>query len=354
MKLLRRTKGFTLIELLVVIAIIALLISILLPALGEARRAARLAKGMSNQRQLVLGGNSYTSDFQDRIFSFSWEQGKQAWDSADPAAAGFSANVPNNQMALQQMTYIIRKRGDRTAAEAPNLAGVALFPHLTYNHLVLQDYLAQILPDPSVINPEDTHRSQWSKDPRGYDAGLYIPNLGTGGFNYRHPFGASYRVVPASFDRSPRGSRIYYAGTSNFLTIYPATGKYGNKKMADVLQPGQKVWLYDTVGRHFGKNHWSQAVVFATCRQPVGFFDGHVSVYRGEDVNPGGNPNLPPPPGTTAWPAEYVTYVPSAIEPGYGVPGTPEWAQGRSYYVFTRGGIAGNDVRGGEIKTSGY
>lgn len=64
-----RLHGFTIVELLVVVSIIALLIAILLPAIGKARDAARVTQSSANLRNLAVANDTYASDWADRQFT---------------------------------------------------------------------------------------------------------------------------------------------------------------------------------------------------------------------------------------------------------------------------------------------
>jgi prepilin-type N-terminal cleavage/methylation domain-containing protein len=72
-----RRRGFTLVELLVIVSIIAILSSLLLPALARAKNIAKRAQCFNNERQLGIAWHLYATDSAD------WLAGN-GWNNSDP------------------------------------------------------------------------------------------------------------------------------------------------------------------------------------------------------------------------------------------------------------------------------
>jgi len=346
----RKMGGFTLIELLVVIAIIALLIGILLPTLGEARRTGKLTLCISNQKQFGVATGSYAADYTNRIFSFTWKGG-EIYQMADQNGDVVPTQMPPDDVGAGKMQAIdiMRRRADRVGPKGmpfiPNW-----IPHVYYTHLVIQDYLASRLPEKMVICPEDGFRENWQIDPvEKFDTGFWLPLQPEPQPIFRRwPYSASYQTGPASYDRlqsdlSPgvATSRIQQFTTHSVFSV-PQSCRVGDLRLDAVAFTSNKVHMHDSHQRHFSNER--PYFGLEECRQPLLFFDGSVSIRVTADANPGWRPWTP------NQPCHFFKYDPQQYEyeeqntqAGYDVV--------KGYYRWTRGGLKGVDFGGKPLLT---
>src|ERR1700722_9705042 len=119
----RRIKGFTLVELLVVIGIIALLISLLLPALTRAKEQANTVKCASNLRQIAQAITAYANDNRGKLIPDLVEAGGSIYPQGF-----FWAN------ALVAQKYLVAVTGDVNPT-----ATVGVIPKTSNNVFVCPD-----------------------------------------------------------------------------------------------------------------------------------------------------------------------------------------------------------------------
>ena len=204
-------SAFTLIELLVVIAIIGVLVGLLLPAVQQAREAARRNACTNNMKQIGLAVHNYADANQEELPMCTWYGGRNAAGKKD-LGSPFVALLPFMEQLALYSNLDVTSSSTHVHAQRPNGAGTPRVRNTVLPGLVCPS-------DGNGIVPTGATSANHAYSNYRHNGG---PNQLGGGSNPQCPCGTNYNSFrPRAGVGNPNWNSTFYESAPGT----PASGR---------------------------------------------------------------------------------------------------------------------------------